>query len=605
MLRRLSITFLAAIPMVALIPGCEGGGRDPGDSAGEGEFPVPDPVDPAEQADPGDYLKGIEAEFEAAATEFDVPIDVLKAVGYVESQWQMVAGEIEFDGLDPAFGAMALRGPNLTRGAALIGAEEDAVKSTRPLNIRAAAALLREKAEIKGFDRKDLGAWAPAIAELSGIEPESPAAMSYIHQNVYSLISNGLVVTDLAGNVLSEIKPKTGVVVDYPDPHGPVLAANPDYAGATWRSTPNFSGRPAGSTGTIRMVIIHTCEGAYSGCWGWLAKKESGVSAHYVVKEDGSEITQLVKESDKAWHIAAKYKKALNGGQFAEVEGATNNNFTVGIEHAGFGSQKAWNPNLIDQSAKLVCDITKRQGLPRDKFHIVGHGQLQPYNRTDPGPNWPWATYFTKVIAACGGGGAPMDEPVDPPPEPPPQHEEDPPPDDSTTTGGTCDATTADPYPDDPPPADPPPDVPPPADAKEIIIDNDNSNNASNADYFAPDGWTATASTPGYYGNNYTYAATTGEDKGAEHWFYLDAGGTYYVDVWYTPGANRSDNAAIVAFDAKNTEIGFETIDMQQGGKGWTPAGSYTFTAGWNMVMVSRWAPAGFVVVSDAVRISP
>ena len=359
--------------------------------------------------------------------------------------------------------------------------------------------------------------------------------MSYIHQNVYSLISNGLVVTDLAGNVLSEIKPKTGVLPDYPDPSGPVLAANPDYAGATWRSSPNFSGRPAGSTGKIRMVIIHTCEGAYSGCWGWLAKKESGVSAHYVVKEDGSEITQLVKESDKAWHIAAKYKKSLNGGQFAEVEGSSNNNFTVGIEHAGYGSQKAWNSNLIE-----------------------------------------------------------------PPPEPPPPHDEDPPddppPDDSTTSDGT----TTDPYPDDPPP-----DVPPPADAKEIIIANDNSNNASNADYYAPAEWTATASTPGYYGNNYAYAATTGEDKGAEHWFYLDAGGTYYVDVWYTPGANRSASAAIVAFNAANTEIGFETINMQQGGKGWTPAGSHTFTAGWNMVMVSRWATAGFVVVSDAVRISP
>ena len=618
MLRRLSISTLAVlplIPLVALIPlimsGCEGGGRDPGASAGDGdgEFPVPDPVDPGAPADPGEYLMGIEGEFKAAAAEFDVPIDVLKAIGYVESQWQMVAGEVEFEGIMPAFGTMALRGPNLARGAVLLGAEEDAVKQTRALNIRAAAAVLGEKADIKGLDRADLGAWAPAIAELSGIEPESPAAMSYIHQNVYSLISNGLVVTNLAGNVISEIKPKTGVLPDYPDPNGPVLASNPDFAGATWRGTPNFSSRPAGSAGQVRIVIIHTCEGAYAGCWGWLAQAKSGVSAHYVVKEDGSEVTQLVKEKDKAWHIAAKYKKSLNGGMFSEVEGSSGNNFTVGIEHAGFGNQKAWNANLIDQSAKLVCDITRRHDIPRDKYHVVGHGQLQPYNRTDPGPNWPWATYFTKIIAACDGN-APQDEPpADPPPEPPPPHDDppppnDPPPDDSTTTGGDSGGST-DPYPDDPPPDDPPPDVPPPPDATEIIIDNDNSNNGSNADYFAPATWTATASTPGYYGSNYTYAATTTEDDGAEHWFYIEAGGTYNVDVWYTPGANRAANAAVVAFDANKTEIGYQTINMQQGGKAWTPAGTYTFTAGWNMVMVSRWADAGFVVVSDAVRVQP
>jgi len=138
-----------------------------------------------------------------------------------------------------------------------------------------------------------------------------------------------------------------------------------------------------------------------------------------------------------------------------------------------------------------------------------------------------------------------------------------------------------------------------------IIIDNDNSNNQSNADYFAPATWTATAATPSYHGNNYAYAATTNVDDGAEHWFYLEAGGTYKVDVWYTSGANRSDGAAIVAFNAENTEIGYESVNMQQGGGAWTPAGSYNFTAGWNMVMVSRWATEGFVVVSDAVRISP
>src|SRR6266705_6882371 len=40
--------------------------------------------------------------------------------------------------------------------------------------------------------------------------------------------------------------------------------------------------------------------------------------------------------------------------------------------------------------------------IPRDWQHIVGHGQLQPANRTDPGPNWPWIPYLHRVQALCG-----------------------------------------------------------------------------------------------------------------------------------------------------------------------------------------------------------
>ena len=260
---------------------CEDAGdREDGEQATGGIPTVPDPVDPP-AADPGEYLEGIDGEFMAAAAEFEVPVEVLMAVGYVESQWQMVTGEVEFDGLEPAFGTMALRGANLSRGAQLLGVDAEAVKSTRLLNIRAAAAVLREKADAGKIDRADLGAWAPAVRELSGIADRSAAAVSYIHQNVYALIINGLVVTDLGGNVVAEIEPRSDVIVNYPGADGqPVLAASPDYIGATWRLTPNFSKRPAGTTGVPKIVVIHTCEGAYAGCWSWLSKAEAGVSAH-------------------------------------------------------------------------------------------------------------------------------------------------------------------------------------------------------------------------------------------------------------------------------------------------------------------------------------
>ena len=63
---------------------------------------------------------------------------------------------------------------------------------------------------------------------------------------------------------------------------------------------------------TPGMVIIHDCEGNYSGCWSYLASSASGVSAHYVVSSNGGEVSQLVREKNRAWHIAATFDCAAS-----------------------------------------------------------------------------------------------------------------------------------------------------------------------------------------------------------------------------------------------------------------------------------------------------
>ncbi len=112
-----------------------------------------------------------DAAFAAAAAEFGVPADLLKAIGWVETRWQMVRGQEEFPGRPPAFGVMALRGAALERGAALAGVSSEAVRTDPRANIRAAAALL---AAYVGEARGD---WAAAAQRYSGIElPEGRAA---------------------------------------------------------------------------------------------------------------------------------------------------------------------------------------------------------------------------------------------------------------------------------------------------------------------------------------------------------------------------------------------------------------------------------------------
>jgi len=44
------------------------------------------------------------------------------------------------------------------------------------------------------------------------------------------------------------------------------------------------------------------------------------------------------------------------------------------------------------------------------------------------------------------------------------------------------------------------------------------------------------------------------------------------------------------------------SVDQRTGGGSWHTLGTWTFPAGWNRVVLLRRAPAGAVVIADAVR---
>ena len=83
-----------------------------------------------------------------------------------------------------------------------------------------------------------------------------------------------------------------------------------------WKPSPNFSARDE----AIRLIVAHDCQGSYAGAVSWFAQERSRVSAHYVVKEDGTEVTQMVADGHKAWH-ACDFNSSSLGlemGGFAE-----------------------------------------------------------------------------------------------------------------------------------------------------------------------------------------------------------------------------------------------------------------------------------------------
>lgn len=494
-----------------------------------------------------------DAVFEAAGSEFNVPAALLKSMAYSLTRYEMISSEGEFEGAQPTYGLMALTPTMMADALSTAQVSEERAKTDVTANVRVAAAWLSKRAEAQAIDREKLLAWAPVIGEYTGLE-DPQVRTAFVQGEVYSALKLGVGRFSEELEVSGKTQELEASVGEYAEVlQG--LSRAPDYGPAVWRPSPNFNSR----SGTRpQLVIIHTCEGAYSGCWGWLSNSRAGASAHYVVNTTGSEISQLVKESDRAWHIAADYECSRNGGQLCGLNGQSGNSLSVGIEHAGFASQSSWPAGQIDASARLVCNITKDWGIARDRFHIVGHGQLQPWNRTDPGRNWPWTAYLQKINAVCA------------PPAPTP-----------TPNPG-----------------------PAPAPVGTVIVDSNNANNNQARGYVQVSAnWKSSANIAGYYGSGYWYATTAEVSDGAAFFFKLDADGARTIDAWWTSASDRSTAASFVAFNSRGERVGTGTANQTVNGGKWNQVGRFNFTAGWNKIVLSRWQAPGKVVIADGVRI--
>ena len=72
------------------------------------------------------------------------------------------------------------------------------------------------------------------------------------------------------------------------------------------------------------LVILHMMEGSYAGSVAWLCNPDVKASAHLCMMADGSEVTQLVPLSQKAW-AQCRFNGA---GVSLEIEGFTARGFS-------------------------------------------------------------------------------------------------------------------------------------------------------------------------------------------------------------------------------------------------------------------------------------
>ncbi|THA62117.1 N-acetylmuramoyl-L-alanine amidase [Streptomyces sp. A0958] len=328
--------------------------------------------------------------FERAAEEFDVPRDLLAAVGYGETRLDGHAGR---PSQANGFGVMHLvSNPahhTLERAAALTGEPLAALRSDNGANILGGAAVLRGYADTLGLDardRDDLDAWYPAVVRYSGTD--GPAAALYA-DTVYTFLADGLDAVTRDGERITV----TGRPVS---PHKDGIAAtdtgtrSADYPAALWvAADPN--NYTTGRTAAIDRVIIHVTQGSYAGSISWFQDPVSEVSAHYVVRSSDGQITQMVRDADTAYHARSA------------------NASTLGIEHEGFIDDPSWFTDaMYRSSAALTAYLCDKYGIPKDRTHIIGHSEAPGNDHTDPGPNWDWNRYM-ELVKGTGTGGESRD----------------------------------------------------------------------------------------------------------------------------------------------------------------------------------------------------
>ncbi|MCB9647736.1 MAG: N-acetylmuramoyl-L-alanine amidase [Deltaproteobacteria bacterium] len=505
--------------------------------AGEGKFSGKLATQGAEVEE----SSGLALVFDEAAEAWRVPVDVLKAMAYAETRLVPAQGEVEFDEQPQPWGIFAIRGEELVLATQLAGYTAEEIKTDVEANIHAAAALMSYYADEAGLDpalRPEPMVWGEAIGMYGKLDTEFQATYA---ENVLRYVRTGLAVPTPDGETL--LIGRHGQ-----DAEGTSSAAI-RAPGTVWKSSPNFNSRGGKSP---RFVVIHTCEGAYSGCVSWLRNSASGVSAHYVVNDTGSEISQLVEEENRAWHIGAAYRSRLNGGQMTDIEGASSNTYSVGIEHAGRASQPSWDERMIEASADLVAGITDRHNIPKDRYHVVAHGTLQPENRVDPGPNWPWTHYLDLVR---GGAVTP------PPPTPTP-----------TPT--------------------PPPTTP----TTSVTVDNETQGR-----FRASSAWDVSSWSSGRIGSNYRFRRPQQKSDPAEWRVPVPETGNWEIFA-RVPGYGYNNKAPFLIYNRGQTTVVWRNLG-QFGGE-WMSLGTFALDAGddW-LVGLSCWTNGTGYLIADAVRI--
>ncbi|HQX66566.1 MAG TPA: N-acetylmuramoyl-L-alanine amidase, partial [Dokdonella sp.] len=385
-----------------------------------------------------------------------IPRGTLEAIAYTQSRWDNLNPDARgantgHQDMPRAWGLMGLYhgegfADQVALAADLLQRPAGEVMTNPAVNVLAAAALLDR--ELPASPVEEIATIADALERYAGFPAEQGSVLSYARASFAfdvllaldrGINDRGILVPERAVKWELAFEPDMLVKLDAPflrlDVQGDTIetadyrvdpiteqlerksapaegAASPsieggigvlstDYAPAIWLASPNYSSR-GGSA--VREAVIHTTEGTYAGAISWLRNPASQASAHYVVRSSDGQITQLVRESDKAWHARS------------------HNPYSLGIEHEAFVGNSSWyTAAMYNASSGIVRMFCARYAgitcssaykgasssghmVLDDSVDIKGHQHLSDNDHNDPGIYWNWARYYDLINPGSAGG---------------------------------------------------------------------------------------------------------------------------------------------------------------------------------------------------------
>lgn len=383
---------------------------------------------------------GVGRYFDEAYRKYpNIPKGTLEAVAYSAShmnnlQPEKAGQQTNCTGMPQQFGIFGLveNGQgyfknNLVEVAKLSNITPAQFKKDVRLQILAVAKFLSQQASAQKLVAKSsIESFAPVLEKLSEIPEDGSSINTYARSlytyDIYENLRNGFSTPTLKASPvkvqMEKVYPATtlrtlqspGTQIDYDNDR--VLSADEasllstDYGPAKWDQahTNNWGTRTSGQKPT--NVAIHTMQGRYSGTISWFNNGNQVVdgkvirtSAHYLIRSSDGQVTQMVREKDRAYHVG------------------NENNYTIGIEHEGWVNDASWYTNkMYSSSAALVRDICSSWSIDKKKcfkgpagsvvkplaksVRIKGHQHYPNNSHTDPGKNWNWTKYYNLINPA-------------------------------------------------------------------------------------------------------------------------------------------------------------------------------------------------------------
>lgn len=139
------------------------------------------------------------------------------------------------------------------------------------------------------------------------------------------------------------------------------------------------------------MIVIHytAMTGGVEPAIKRLSMPETEVSCHYIIGEDGA-VFQLVDDDRRAWHAGI--------GRWGACDDVNSRSLGIELSNDGASPFAARQMDALDD---LLRQLMARHSIPATL--IVGHSDIAPGRKIDPGPRFDWRRLARRGLAVWPG----------------------------------------------------------------------------------------------------------------------------------------------------------------------------------------------------------